>query len=65
MKILIIRHAEPDYEVDGLTKKGQFEAELLSRRLVKVPDISGIYQSPLGRARMTASYTLKKLGREA
>lgn len=65
MKILIIRHAEPDYSVDGLTVKGQFEAELLSRRLAKVKNISGIYQSPLGRARMTAAPALKKLGMTA
>ena len=65
MKLLIIRHAEPDYAVDGLTKKGHFEAELLSRRLVRVPDVTAIYQSPLGRAQLTASYTLKKLGRTA
>lgn len=65
MKLLIIRHAEPNYEIDGLTKKGHLEAELLSRRLVKVPNISAIYQSPLGRAQLTASYTLKKLGRTA
>jgi len=51
--------------VDGLTEKGHREAELLSRRLSKIENISGIYQSPLGRARLTASYTLEKLHREA
>ena len=33
MRILLIRHAEPDYTVDGLTPKGKTEAELLSRRI--------------------------------
>ena len=33
MKILIIRHADPDYERDTLTEKGLFEAELLARTL--------------------------------
>lgn len=65
MKLLIIRHAEPDYAVDGLTAKGRFEADLLSRRLAKLTDVTAIYQSPLGRARLTAEYTLKRMHREA
>ena len=64
MRILLIRHAEPDYTVDSLTPKGHREAELLSRRLLSY-DIRDFYQSPLGRARDTAAYTLKKLNREA
>ena len=64
MRILLIRHAEPDYIVDGLTPKGRTEAELLSRRMVNY-DIRDFYTSPLGRAKETAAYTLEKLGREA
>ena len=64
LRILLIRHAEPDYTVDSLTPKGRVEAELLSERLVKY-DIRDFYVSPLGRARDTAAYTLKKLDREA
>ena len=64
MRILLIRHAEPDYTVDSLTPKGHREAELLSRRLLSY-DIRDFYQSPLGRARDTAAYTLKKMNREA
>lgn len=64
MRILLIRHAEPDYTVDGLTPKGKTEAELLSRRMVKY-DVRDFYTSPLGRAKETAAYTLEKLGREA
>ena len=64
MRILLIRHAEPDYAVDSLTPKGRAEAELLSRRLVRY-DFRDIYVSPLGRARDTAAYTLSKLGRDA
>lgn len=64
MRILLIRHAEPDYAVDSLTPKGRTEAELLSRRLVRY-DIRDFYTSPLGRARATAAYTLQKLGRDA
>lgn len=64
MRILIIRHADPDYENDTLTSQGWKEAELLSRRISEM-DIRGFYVSPLGRAKDTASLTLKKMGREA
>ena len=64
LRILLIRHAEPDYTVDSLTPKGRVEAELLSRRLMHY-DIRDFYVSPLGRAKDTAACTLEKLGREA
>ena len=63
MNIYIIRHAEPDYARDSLTEKGWREAELLSRRLSKIPDAS-YYTSPLGRARATASLTMQAVGKE-
>lgn len=61
MKILIVRHGDPDYENDTLTEKGWREAEYLSERLSTL-DIQACYVSPLGRAKDTASLTLKKLG---
>ena len=61
MRILIVRHADPDYAVDGLTDVGKREAELLSLRLVK-ENISAVYCSVYGRAKMTAAPTLEKLG---
>lgn len=61
MRILIIRHCDPDYSIDSLTEKGWREAELLSRRL-KDEHIDKIYCSPLGRAKDTASPTLEKTG---
>lgn len=64
MKLLIIRHGDPDYEADSLTEKGWREAEYLSQRLVKL-NINEFYVSPLGRAKATASLTLQKLGRTA
>ena len=64
MKVLIIRHGDPDYSIDSLTEKGWREAEMLSERLVK-EKIDDFYCSPLGRAKDTAAPTLKKLGREA
>ena len=64
MKLIIIRHGDPDYSIDSLTPTGKEEAELLSRRLSAL-DITAFYTSPLGRARRTAEPTLKKMGREA
>lgn len=64
MKILIIRHGDPDYSIDSLTEKGWREAELLSERICKL-DVKNFYVSPLGRAKDTASLILKKLNREA
>ncbi|MGN1482062.1 histidine phosphatase family protein [Porcipelethomonas sp.] len=64
MKILIIRHGEPDYSIDSLTEKGWREAELLSDKL-KNMQIKAFYVSPLGRARDTASFTLEKTGQTA
>lgn len=49
MKILLIRHGDPDYTIDSLTKKGWKEAEYLSERLEKL-DVKEFYVSPLGRA---------------
>ncbi|MDE6746000.1 MAG: histidine phosphatase family protein [Oscillospiraceae bacterium] len=64
MNILIIRHGDPDYSIDSLTEKGWREAEILSERIAPL-DVKAYYVSPLGRARDTASFTLKKAGREA
>lgn len=64
MRILIIRHGDPDYEKDSLTQKGWHEAELLADKMEKT-DVTAFYVSPLGRAQDTASVTLKRLGRNA
>jgi len=64
MKILIVRHGEPDYSIDSLTEKGWREAALLADRLVK-ESADGYFVSPLGRAKDTARDTLRRLGREA
>ncbi len=62
MKILIIRHGDPDYSVDSLTEKGWREAELLAQRIAPM-DIKAYYVSSLGRAQDIAAVTLKKAGR--
>lgn len=64
MKLMFVRHAEPYYAIDSLTKKGHREAQLLSQRLCKL-NVKAFYTSPLGRAKETARYTLEQLGREA
>ena len=64
MKLLIVRHADPDYSIDSLTETGWKEAALLAQRL-KREDVKAFYCSPLGRARDTASLTLKAMEREA
>lgn len=64
MKILFIRHGDPDYEHDSITPKGWKEAELLADRLVKL-DVHDFYCSPLGRAKDTASVTLNRLHKSA
>ena len=64
MRLLIVRHADPDYSIDSLTETGWKEAKLLVPRLSKL-DVKAFYCSPLGRAKDTASFTLKAMGREA
>ena len=53
MKIVIIRHAEPDYENDTLTSKGFREAKILGE-YYKDTQFDTIYASPLPRAKYTA-----------
>lgn len=64
MRIRIIRHADPDYAIDGLTETGKKEAELLKDRLRK-EKIDDIYVSPLGRAQLTARPYLLASGKTA
>lgn len=65
MRIIFIRHGDPDYQNDCLTEKGEREAKLLAKRVAKWDFVTQFYCSPLGRARQTASYSLTALGSEA
>ena len=47
MKLLIVRHGDPDYTVDSLTEKGWKEAGFLSERLARL-DVKEFFVSPLG-----------------
>lgn len=62
MKVIFIRHGDPDYKNDTLTEKGKREAELLSDRVSKW-NVKQFYCSPLGRARDTAEYSMQKMNR--
>ncbi|MBR4429971.1 MAG: histidine phosphatase family protein [Clostridiales bacterium] len=64
MKLIFVRHGDPDYEKDSLTEKGWREAEILAKRVAKW-DIKQIYCSPMGRAKDTCSLSLKATGKEA
>lgn len=61
MRLLIVRHGDPDYEHDTLTEKGWREATLLADYL-KNERIDEAYVSTMGRASDTASLTLEKKG---
>ena len=52
MRLLFIRHADPDYQNDSLTEVGKKEANALAEFLSK-EEIDAIFVSPLGRARET------------
>ncbi len=64
MRILIVRHGDPDYVNDSVTKRGEREAELLAERLCNTK-IDEVFVSPLGRAQATAEPYIKKSGKKA
>ncbi|NOU85327.1 histidine phosphatase family protein [Paenibacillus sp. LMG 31460] len=61
MRIMIIRHAEPDYDNNTITQQGHLEAKALARRL-RLEGVDRIYSSPLGRALHTMQYTAEATG---
>ena len=61
MRIIFVRHGEPDYEHDCLTGTGMEQAEAAARRL-RGEQISEIWSSPLGRAAETAAAASRELG---
>jgi len=61
MRLLFIRHGDPDYANDTLTDIGISEARALAAHIQEL-NIDEIYLSPLGRARDTAGYSLRALG---
>ncbi|MCR5106773.1 MAG: histidine phosphatase family protein [Lachnospiraceae bacterium] len=66
MKLIFIRHGDPDYSIDSLTAQGFKEAELLAEFFFDQGQrIDECYVSSLGRAKDTASFTCNKYGIEA
>ena len=61
MRLIFVRHGEPDYQKDCLTANGRIQAADTAKRL-KDEGITAIYSSPMGRARETASYTAQEYG---
>ncbi|MBO4898237.1 MAG: histidine phosphatase family protein [Clostridia bacterium] len=64
MKLIFIRHGDPDYVNDTITERGKIEVEALTERVLKW-DVDEIFLSPLGRAQDTAKPYLEKSGRHA
>ena len=61
MRIIFIRHGEPDYRNDCLTETGREQALLAAER-IQGEGIEEIWSSPLGRAYETAEAASKLLG---
>ncbi len=61
MRLIFVRHGEPDYAHDCLTPEGHRQAAAAARRL-SGEGITEIYASPQGRAQETAGYTASLLG---
>ncbi len=61
MRLIMIRHGEPNYELDCLTPRGRLQAEAVAERLMG-EGISVIYASPMGRAQETAAPAARCLG---
>ena len=61
MRLIFVRHGEPNYELDCLTEEGRRQAAAAAQRL-KNESITEIYSSPQGRAFQTAQYTADLLG---
>ena len=61
MRIIFVRHGEPNYRLDCLTDLGHVQAAAAAKRLAG-EGITQIFSSPCGRARETASYTAKEYG---
>lgn len=64
MNILLIRHSEPDYSIDSLTRIGFEQARDLAHYLGGMP-VTDIFCSPFGRAQATMRPTSEALGIKA
>ena len=63
MRLIFVRHGEPDYDNDCLTPNGIEQAKKTAERLHN-ENIRAVYSSPMGRALKTASFTAQDHGLE-
>jgi probable phosphoglycerate mutase len=63
MKLLLVRHGHPNYELDCLTPLGHLQAEAAAKRL-KDEKIDLFYSSTCGRAVETAEHVAAQYGAE-
>jgi len=63
MRLYIVRHADPDYENNTITKAGHLEAQALAERF-QTHGFDKIFSSPFGRALDTMKYTTDLLHME-
>ena len=61
MRIIFVRHGEPNYKLDCLTELGKRQAAACAERLADEP-ITAVYSSTNGRAAETASYIAERFG---
>ena len=62
MNLYIVRHGNPNYDLDCLTLLGHEQAEAAAEALEAL-DIDEIYSSPMGRARETAKHLADRIGK--
>ena len=61
MRLIFVRHGEPNYEKDCLTERGRIEAALAAQRLLG-ENADTIFSSPQGRALETARALSERMG---
>lgn len=64
MRLIFIRHGDPDYKNDTITERGKREVSALTKRVCKWEHITKFYTSPMGRAQATIAPSLEKMGRD-
>lgn len=63
MRLIFVRHGEPDYEKDCITENGILQAKNTAKRLTG-EDIKAVFASPMGRAVATAKFIADDHGLE-
>ncbi len=61
MRLIFVRHGDPNYELDCLTELGHKQAKITAQRLLG-EGIEKVFSSPMGRARQTAQPFLEASG---